>query len=153
AVHWHEGMFLRPHHLQAAQRHAAHLLRVNGQWDVHYNWGVRDIDLDLTALANYRGVVRALKARLRDGTVVSVPEDGQLSALDLKPAFARANTVPLYLAMPLFNLGRANISDRGVSDGGRFVLDSQNLEDENTGTNPQALQFRLLNLKLLLSTQ
>src|SRR5581483_8681683 len=83
AVHWHEGMFLRPQHLQAAQRHTAHLSTVGDKWDLHYNWGLRDIDLDLEALANHRLVVRSLRARLRDGTLVSVPEDGLLPAVEL----------------------------------------------------------------------
>src|SRR5262245_22386414 len=75
-VHWHEGMFLRPHHLQAAQRYWAHQGMLGEKWDLHYNWGLRAIDLDLDALSNYRCVVRQLRARLRDGTLVSIPEDG-----------------------------------------------------------------------------
>src|SRR5262249_46764575 len=92
-------------------------------------------------------------ARLRDGTLVSIPEDGLLPALDLKPVFDRESAVTLFLAVPMLQLGRVNVADRGVSEGGRFVLDSQQLEDENTGINPQGIQVRLLNLRLLLSTQ
>jgi type VI secretion system protein ImpJ len=146
-------MFLRPHHFQAAQRYWDHLLQRNDKWDQHYNWGLRSIEIDLDALANYRGVVRSLRARLRDGTLVSIPDDGLLPEVDLKPAFAGMNAVTLFLAVPKLQLGRANVSDRGVSTGGRFTLDSQQLEDENTGINTQAIQVRLLNLKLLLSTQ
>src|SRR5438552_3397319 len=113
AVHWHEGMFLRPHHFQAVQRHWAHLLQLNGKWDQHYNWGLRSIEIDLDALANYRGVVRSLRARLRDGTLISIPEDGLLPVVDLKAAFERENAVTVFLAVPLLQLGRANISDRG----------------------------------------
>src|SRR5438045_3612479 len=66
AVHWHEEMFLRPHHFQAAQRHWRHLADRGEKWDLQYNWGLRAIDLDLDALGNYRFVVRSLEARLRD---------------------------------------------------------------------------------------
>ncbi len=154
AVHWHEGMFLRPQHLQAAQRHTAHLSTVGDKWDLHYNWGLRDIDLDLEALANHRLVVRSLRARLRDGTLVSVPEDGLLPAVELKAAFERESSLRVFLGVPQLRLGRANTAaDSRGSDGTRYVLDTQNLEDENTGLNPQQVQVRLLNLKLLLSTQ
>lgn len=152
-VHWHEGMFLRPHHFQAAQRNFFYLSQRGEKWDLHYNWGLRAVDLDLDALSNYRLVVRALRARLRDGTLVSIPEDGALTPLDLKAAFEGNNNVTVYLAVPIANLGKANVAAGGSADGVRYLLDTQDLEDENTGVNPQPIQLRLLNLKLLLSTQ
>lgn len=152
-VHWHEGMFLRPHHLQAAQRQSVHRDSTSQKWDVHYNWGLRSIDLDRDALANHRLVIRSLRARLRDGTLVSVPEDGALPQLDLKPAFERESELMVYLAVPVLQLGRTNVAVDGRLDGARYLLDTQELEDENTGLNPQPIQVRLLNLKLLLSTQ
>lgn len=153
AVHWHEGMFLRPHHFQAAQRHALHLSQESAKWDLHYNWGLRQVTLDLDALANYHLVVRSVRARLRDGTLVSVPEDGALPGLDLKNAFAGGGDLTVFLGVPVARVGKANVSHNGTADGARFVVDTQDLEDENTGVNPQPVQVRLLNLKLLLSTQ
>lgn len=152
AVHWHEGMFLRPHHFQTAQRHQDHVLARNDKWSLHYNWGLRAIDLDQEALANYRLVIRALQARLRDGATLAIPDDGLLPALDLKPAFEEAGAVTIYLAVPQLHLGRANASTHAGGEG-RYLLDTQELEDENTGVNPQPLQVRSLNLKLLLSGQ
>jgi type VI secretion system protein ImpJ len=146
-------MFLRPHHFQSAQRHWAHLLHTDEKWDHHYNWGLHAIDLDEDALANWRCVVRSLRARLRDGTLIAIPEEGSLPALDLKEAFTQGNSVEICLAVPVVNLGRANVAANGRGEGGRYLLDTQDLEDENTGVNPQAVQVRLLNLKLLLSTQ
>jgi type VI secretion system protein ImpJ len=153
AVDWHEGMFLRPHHLQAAQRYAAQEISLNGKWDLHYNWGIRAVTLDLDALANYRLVVSRLRCRLRDGTLVSVPEDGLLTPLDLKPAFETGNSHAVFLGVPVLQLGKANRSSEGPGEGYRYRLDTQPLEDENTGVNPQPIQVRLLNFKLLLSSQ
>jgi type VI secretion system protein ImpJ len=152
-VHWHEGMFLRPHHFQAAQRHGAHLAGTDEKWDHHYNWGLRAIDLERDALANYRLVVRSLKARMRDGTLVNIPQDGVLPALDLRPALESANAVTALLAVPVLNLGQANLSLDHGAEGGRYVLDTLDLEDENTGLNPQPVQVRRLNLRLLLESQ
>jgi type VI secretion system protein ImpJ len=153
AVHWHEGMFIRPQHFQTAQRYWAHLVDRNEKWDIHYNWGLRSLELDLDALANSFGIVRSLKARLRDGTLVSFPEDGELPELDLRTAFEGDSTATLYLGVPMLHLGRANVSGDGPADDARFVLDTQELEDENTGVNPQPVQVRLLNARLLLSNQ
>ena len=76
-------MFLWPQHLQAATRHAWQLGSLGDKWDLHYNWGLRSIELDAAALANHRLVIGALKARLRDGTLVSIPEDGSLATVRL----------------------------------------------------------------------
>src|SRR5262249_12817275 len=148
AVHWYEGMFLRPHHFMTAQRHWLSLADQGERFDLHYNWGLRAVTLDLDALANARFVVRALRARLRDGTLVTLPDDGVLPALDLKPAFERGNTLTVYLAVPVFNSGRPNVAAEGAADPGavRYVLGTQMLEDENTGVNPQPIKVRMLNL-------
>jgi len=151
-VNWHEGMFLRPHHFQVAERYRAYQAHLSEKWDCHYNWGLRDIELNLDGLANYRLEVLALHARLRDGTLVSIPEDGRLDAVDLKPAMESEKGLTVYLAVPALQLGRANTS-AGHSDGARYSVDTQDLEDENTGVNAQQLQVRLLNMQLLLSTQ
>src|SRR5262249_14944651 len=99
AIHWHEGMFLRPHHFQALERHREHQTFRNEKWDLHHNWGLRAIDLDLNALTNYRFVVRALQARLRDGTLVELPADGPLPALELKGAFDQGQRVTVLLGV------------------------------------------------------
>src|SRR5215470_17574419 len=150
AVHWSEGMFLRPHHLQAAQRHLAEAVQTGLKWDLHYSWGLRVADIDMDALANHRFVVRSLRARLRDGTAVRVPEDGPLPALDLRPALQRNTSLTVYLGVPTVRLGRPNVAADGET--GRYVLATQEIEDENSGLNPQPVQVRLLNLRLLLST-
>ncbi len=151
-VHWHEGMFLRPHHFQAAGRQAAHEIGRASHWNLHHDWGLRRISLDADALANHRLVVRALQARLRDGTLVDLPDDGDLAAVDLKAGLESAPSVTVSLALPVLHLGRSNVSD-GPSDSARFRIDTQELEDENTGVNPQLIHVRLLNLRLLLSGQ
>jgi len=147
-------MFLRPHQLQAAQRHTHHVDNLSEKWDHNYNWGIRAIDLDRDALANHRLVIRSLQARLRDGTLISVPEDGELPALDLQAVFDRDNTLTVFLGVPVLHVGRANVMGNGEGEqSSRFLLDTQELEDENTGLNPQPVQVRMLNIRLLLSTQ
>src|SRR5690242_17693405 len=106
AVYWHEGMFLRPHQLQAAERHQAYVLQTGEKWDHHYNWGLRTVEIDREALSNHRLVIRQLQARLRDGSLVAVPEDGMLPARDLKAAFQRDSNLTVFLAIPVIRLGR-----------------------------------------------
>jgi type VI secretion system protein ImpJ len=153
AVHWHEGMFLRPQHLQAAQRHSWRLGSLGDKWDLHYNWGLRAIDLDTASLANHRLVIRALQARFGDGTLVSIPQDGSLPPIDLKPAFEQHQTVDVFLGVPVFQPSRANVALDGMQEGRRYTAESVDLLDENTGQDPQPVQIRRLNVRVLLSTQ
>src|SRR3954470_19357124 len=111
AVHWHEGMFLDPQPMQLFERHAARRLFLGHKWNQHYDWGLRTAQIDLDALGNHRFVVRTLSARLRDGTLVDLPEDGTLDALDLKEALAAKNSVTIHLAVPLLQLGKPNVAD------------------------------------------
>ncbi|MCI0458618.1 MAG: type VI secretion system baseplate subunit TssK [Gemmataceae bacterium] len=151
AVHWHEGMFIRPQHFQSAQRYWAGLVERSARWDVHYNWGLRALDLDLDALGNYSAVVRSLRARLRDGTLLEVPQDGQLAPLDLRGAFDAGGSATLYLGVPVLHLGRANATGNSDADA-RYLVSAHDLEDENTGVNPQQVQLRRPNFRLLLDS-
>jgi type VI secretion system protein ImpJ len=154
AVHWHEGMFLRPHHFQASHRYLVDLSRRNHNWDLHYNWGLRSIDLDVEALANYRLVIHSIEARLRDGTPVVTPRDGTLPTVDLRPFFQEMETrfFLVYLAVPALYLGRRNIAAEQNPDY-RYFQASIDFEDENTGGNPQTVPVRALNYQILVGSQ
>jgi type VI secretion system protein ImpJ len=153
AVHWHEGMFLRPQHFQAADRYGAHQRAVGSKWDLHYNWGLRSIDVNMDALANHRLVVQSLRARLRDGTLVSLPEDAPPNEVDLREPLESRRELNVLLAVPVLRVGRANVAEDGQPEAGRFLLDAPEIEDENTGQNPQPLQVRRLNVRLLVEPQ
>jgi type VI secretion system protein ImpJ len=120
---------------------------------IHYNWGLRSLELNETALANHRLVVQSLEARLRDGTLVSLPEDAAPPALDLKGPLERDRSLKVFLALPSLRLNRANVAEPGQTDGGRYLVDTLEIEDENSDLNPQSLKLRRLNIKVLLSTQ
>jgi type VI secretion system protein ImpJ len=154
AVNWHEGMFLRPQHFQAAERYWHDQVRQSSLWDVHYNWGLRAAEIDPDALRNYLVVVPHLQARLRDGTLIRVPQDGPLAPLDLREALERPAAVEVRLAVPVVQLGRANVGGLG-DEGVRYRADSprDGVFDENTGQNARPVQFRRLNLRLLSSAQ
>lgn len=160
-VYWHEGMFLRPHHFQAAERHIADQARQAGKLDCHYNWGVRAIDIDPEALRNYRFEVTRLDARLEDGTLVRVLKgsDQELPSLYLKELMDRRGpgaAVEVRLAVPALQMGKANAPDGADPDPGaryRVVRAKEKTVDENTGQNDQFLEHRRLNLRLMTDDQ
>jgi type VI secretion system protein ImpJ len=146
-------MFLGPQHLQAAQRYEASQRRKGDRWGVRYNWGLRSLELNHEALANHRLEVHSVQACLPDGALVDLPEDGPLPTLDFREALEGERTLRVFLALPSFRLGSANAPDDGSAEGARYLQETQELEDENTGLYPQPIRVRLLNVKFLLSTQ
>src|SRR5690349_4822705 len=90
-VHWSEGMFLRPQHLQSAERHARYQLKASEDWYHPFNWGVRSIDLDREALRDYRVELLACDVRFEDGTKFSIPADGVPDPVRLRDEMLEQN--------------------------------------------------------------
>jgi type VI secretion system protein ImpJ len=152
-VHWSEGLFLRPHHFQAADRYWTELVQLGEQWDHQYDYGIRRLDLSDEAIANYQFQVNACQARMRDGTLVSIEPGAALDRLDLKEAFAKESVVRVFLAVPKLKLGSANVAPANDPGKSRFVDTRQSLPDESLGGNDQEVQLRAMSVRLLLSTQ
>lgn len=84
SVLWQDGMFMWPHHMQQEDRCHAERLRLSHRWNLHHNWGLRELEWDADAFESGRLEIVRLQARMRDGTVVEVPAEGRLPTLDLK---------------------------------------------------------------------
>src|SRR5579884_1080029 len=130
-VHWFQGMFLRPHHFQAAEKHWLHLGHTSGRWDHHFNWGLRSIDLDLEALGNNSLVVHSLRARLRDGTLVEAEKD-DLQPVPLQAAFQRAKLIKVFLRVPVCRSEGGNVLASPDSDEvARYRRQHETVEDDS----------------------
>lgn len=166
-VHWYEGLFLRPHHLQAADRYWTELQQTNSRWNCAYDYGIYAFEFSKEALANHQVDVQVLKARLRDGTLVDLELGQQPDRLDLKQsikevstlvaqlddAFEHESIVRVYLAVPKLKLGRNNTATHEQDGSTRYHETRLMLADENRGGHEQQVQLRELNIKLVLSTQ
>ena len=166
-VHWYEGLFLRPHHLQASERYWNELFITSLSADSPYNYGLFSLEYSKEALANQQFDVRSIKARMRDGTLIDLDGIHRPDRLGLEraivevsdlvvslgDAFKQESTVRIYLAVPKLRLGRANTGTREDEGDSRFAELRMSVPDENRGGYDQELQFRELNAKLLLSTQ
>jgi type VI secretion system protein ImpJ len=171
-VHWSEGMFLRPHHLQAADRYWAEVSHTSEQWDHEYNYGLRTLDYSKEALVNFQFEVHRCDARLRDGTLVSLGADQDsdrielktaiqeletaLERVDLQQAFEVSARLQVYLAIPKLKLGTPNValpSDGNDHELHRYHESEITLQDESRGGNDQEVRVRRLNVKLILSSQ
>jgi type VI secretion system protein ImpJ len=166
-VHWHEGLFLRPQHFQAADRYWTELIQTAQQWDHPHYYGLQTLEFSKEALANHQFQVHTLRARMRDGTLVAMESGREPDRVDLKQpfiglaeglveleeAFQRETSVRVYLAVPKLQLGRENVGKPGNAERARYVEYEQPIQDESYGGNDQPTQFKAINARLLLSTQ
>ncbi|MDX2197344.1 MAG: type VI secretion system baseplate subunit TssK [Phycisphaerae bacterium] len=156
-IHWAEGLFLRPHHLQAAARQAQTLAGSSLEALHPFAWGFRSIDLALDALENYRLEIRGAELRLADGALLKIPENCDLPPRDFKKELEAATTgLTVYLALPRFETVRANVlnaDDDLKSRRARFRVDVVERYDENTGDNPQPISVRRQQAAFLLENE
>jgi type VI secretion system protein ImpJ len=155
-VHWHEGLFLQPHHLQWMQRGLQADIRAVRSLAHPYCYGVIESELSQDALAGGRILFNKLRVILPRGEEVSFPDDAELPELDVRPALSRqAGVQEIYLVVPLWAGHRANAFDLGqVSDPKvkRLYIprEKRDVADENTGENRQTVHLRKINARLAL---
>lgn len=154
-VHWHEGLFLQPHHLQTMQHHLLERLRTERRLNWAYPYGLVESRLSADALENMIIQFDRLRAIMPCGVEVSVPDHADLPTLDIKKAYESGRgAFTVYLGVPLWYSERGNVTnDEGDEDWRvKRVYRTTEVErpDENTGENPQPVMLRRINARLLL---
>ncbi|MCP5069700.1 MAG: type VI secretion system baseplate subunit TssK [bacterium] len=152
-MHWWEGMQLSPQHLQLSQRQTRAAIQAATDGMHAFSWGVRDLVVDEGALVNSIAKVTRVSAKLADGTEVLVPENADLSQLDVKAALdaGRGEAIYVYLAVTPFRPGGRNLAARDGEASEtqlRYDYDVEKIADENTGDHE--LDVRVLRLKARL---
>jgi type VI secretion system protein ImpJ len=152
SLHWSEGLFLRPHHFQCMERQFHDSRHLSETWATPNHYGLHRIEVELDALSNWQVALASCHVRFRDGTQLRVPEDAHLSAITIpKHLFPNSETrVRVYLGIAELRRGTANVGHAAADPPPRYVTHSEETEDENRAGNPQELQFRKLNPRLLI---
>jgi type VI secretion system protein ImpJ len=153
-LHWHEGLFLLPHHLQHLQHGLSEEITEVRRLGIPHAYGLWEAAISQDELANHRLRFEKLKVMMPSGLVVAAFENADLTDLDLKPLFATGETSFLiYLAVPIWQAKRANAFEIGAHVDPRvklaFAPREVTLFDENTGENPKPVFIRRLNARLI----
>jgi type VI secretion system protein ImpJ len=153
-VHWHEGLFLLPHHLQRFQRSLSDGDSAERRLNWAYPYGLVEARLSSDDLENMRIRFDHLHAIMPSGEEVRFPRDAELPAVDIKQAFESRGRFVVYLGLPLWFDARANCVSPGQTVDGRakilYRVVETEVADENTGENAKAMLQRRLNARLLL---
>lgn len=150
-VHWAEGMFLRPQHLQMFGRQIDSRVAAAAQKVQPFFWGVSAIEVAEDELENFRFLVRRFRAVLKDGTWLDLGTNLRVEPRDFKQALNRTEgRLQVYLGVPRLVEGSRNTLSRemdadGSSSDHRYRVDTVEVTDENRGGNRlEEIEVRLL---------
>ena len=154
-IHWHEGLFLQPHHLQLYSREVRESISRERRLAFSYPYGLLDLKVSSDGLENNLVRLDRLHVVMPSGIEVDVPGNAEVPALDIKRTFANnPGGFTVSLAIPLYQEGRANtidaIGNADVRVKRLFRISETAAADENTGENSQPLLVRKLNARLVV---
>jgi type VI secretion system ImpJ/VasE family protein len=154
-IHWHEGLFLQPHHLQRFQKNIHDLVAMGRSIQMPYPYGVIEMKLSYDELENKRLLFDRLRVITRAGIEIDYPKNAHLPIIDIKKAFAeRPGGFAVALAVPLWVDERANSIEPGSNTDPRaklvYRVAEKQYADENTGENAKPIMMRHYNARLII---
>lgn len=153
-VHWHEGLFLQPHHLQTMQRALSQQIAAERRLAWAYPYGLIEARISTESLGNLLVEFDQLHAVMPSGVEVSMPGNAVVPVLSIKERYkSSTDPITVSLGVPRWDAHRANTIDHGNDDWRQkrmYRVDVTDRADENTGENPQPVQVRKVNARLLM---
>lgn len=154
-IHWCEGLFLQPHHLQYMQSSFVENLAHDRRMYWNYPYGVVEAKISDDQLENMRVSFDRLRVVMPSGLEVNVPDNAYLPSLDIKESFASSSgPLTVSLGVPTWSPSRSNVIEKEATQDWRVKRRYRVAEiekpDENTGENPQSILVRQINARLLL---
>lgn len=140
-----------PHHFQAADAHLLESIATTNSWITPFGFGLHAVEIDRDAISDFAVRIPRLQARLRDGTLISVPENAHLSSLDVRPDFENAAEIYIHLALPEVVSGEPNTQTAGNEGHHRYILTTSNWDELNEGHQPSEIDTLRLNAQLIAS--
>jgi type VI secretion system ImpJ/VasE family protein len=157
-IHWQEGLFLQPHHLQRMQKGMEDAVASERRLAWPYPYGLIEARLSREELENKRVRFDKLRAIMPSGLEVNYPVSAELPSLDIAQPFSKgAGKFTVALGIPLWQNSRANTVPLTHDSDTRAKLLYRVGEiecfDENTGENPKPVQVRKINARLMLADE
>ncbi len=160
-LNWSEGLFLRPHHFQTADRYWHELIGLSSALDTGYNYGVFSAQLNEDALDSQILQIVRFRGRTKLGTIVSF-DDSVVDRVDLNDKLAKDSKfveflrdnhgIKVYLGVSHLKLSKPNVSLAAANGQSRYVAELKQFEDEVAGGNPQQVETRSLNIRFLFES-
>ena len=153
-VHWHDGLFLQPHHLQKLQNAVFDGIFGERKLSMSFSYGVVKAQLSADKLKSGHVLFDALEVALPSGIVFRFPDEALLPSLDIRAELPKhPNGLEVGLALPRLRESGENSIPAGEKRSGvdnrlRYQAIEVEVADENSGTNKQLVQLLMLNGRL-----
>ena len=156
-VLWAEGMFLRPHHLQTAERYREEALQREIQRLQPFYYGLQSLDVAPDQLENFVFEIRDVSLKLKDGTALASDSTLRLSPRSFKNELDKASgRMRVFVGVPVIRETAPNTFAPGEGPAGvdrRYIAENAEVLDENSGGNPQPVGVRRCNGKLFFGAE
>jgi type VI secretion system protein ImpJ len=157
-IHWHEGLFLRPHHLQWLSRWSTEARAADRSLALPWPYGVIEATIADDALENRIVRFTALRAVMPSGLYLEIGANADLPSLSIEDALGESEgSLAISLAVPLWRARSPNAvpPDASVPSTRKelYRVDEADWHDENSGENRQQLLVRRINARLIFEGQ
>lgn len=154
-IHWNEGLFLQPQHLQCFQREVMQTFALERKLLNPHAYGVFDLRICEDSLANKIIRFERLGAIMPSGALVQLDENLTLDPIDIRERFSNKNeSFDVYLGIPLYHADRANTVPRRSSQESSkkflYHVYETELPDENTGQANKTIELLSTNGRTLM---
>jgi type VI secretion system protein ImpJ len=129
-IAWSEGLFLRPHHLQQADRYVEHLVEARTRHVTPYPWGFSALEIDQDLAHQGRFGLRRAAGIMPDGTPFDLPGHSPLPAPIEVPDSAAGHQ--LWLTLPVTAANTRELDNQDVDTASRFYPASETLIDSTS---------------------
>lgn len=154
-VIWSKGTFLQPQHLQTQDRYLESVLHFRQESLRFAPYGFRKLVFSKQALAAGLLAIEQASGLLADGLAFDMP--GCDAAPEAKPLGAWFEpvqgaaplAVELFLAVPSYRHGGANLGRPQLQKDGRYLVDTLMVNDENSGLTQKPIQVARKNFRIL----
>jgi type VI secretion system protein ImpJ len=129
-VHWTEGLFLRPHHFQQADRYAENAIEARTRHVTPYPWGFSAVEIDRDFAQQSKFALRRAAGIMPDGGLFDFPGESPAPAPIDVPEAAAGQLV--WLAMPARAPNAREVSPQPAENSARFVAGSATIIDSTS---------------------
>jgi type VI secretion system protein ImpJ len=129
-VHWTEGLFLRPHHLQQGDRYLESAIESRARHVTPYPWGFAELEIDRDLAQQSKFALRRAAGVMPDGGLFDFPAQSPAPTPIDAPEAAAGQLV--WLTMPARADNAREVSPERSENAARYVVGAETVIDSTS---------------------
>ncbi|AWV85763.1 type VI secretion system baseplate subunit TssK [Acinetobacter radioresistens] len=119
-VLWGEGLFLRPQHFQLQDSYHEQRLNHTIRATIPFAYGIQKLQFDEVQLSTHVLALENIEMIWQDGEIYQAPAQDLLPAPVLLDELSLRGEMTIYLALPILQANKKNVSDEQASQSSRY---------------------------------